>query len=80
MPLAVRTVPDKVRFLNVDGVLYYIHWEALTPGASFFIPTLATAPTVRRALRHAANYFGHEFEVVSRCEYDIYGARIWRVY
>lgn len=75
-----RTIPDDIRFLNVDGVLYYIEWEVLIPGASFFIPTVATDRMVAKSLRQAAEYFEYDFKVVSRCEHGVYGARIWRVY
>ena len=78
MHLLDPTIPDEVRVLNVDGILYYVHWEALTPGASFFIPTVATDRMVAKALHKAVKYFGHDFKVVSRCEHGVYGARIWR--
>lgn len=71
-------IPDDIRFLNVDGVLYYVEWEVLVPGASFFIPTVATDRMVAKALGPAAAYFDFDFKVVTRCEHGAYGARIWR--
>lgn len=65
--------------LVIDGVVYLVDWEALVPGASFFIPTLATPPTIQKALRPHVVRTGYELAVASRCEHDIYGARIWRL-
>lgn len=75
----MQQIPDEVQGLIIDGVLYYIRWEALTVGASFFIPTLATAATVAKALRHPAGFLGFDLKVATRCERGRYGARIWRV-
>jgi hypothetical protein len=76
----MEPVPDHVRVLNVFGAEYYILWEELPKGGSFFIPTTATAEQVAKALRRAESYFGIELTVRSRCERGVYGARVWRTY
>ena len=74
-----RSLPDHVRVLTIDGVQYFIPWEDVRVGASFFIPTLATEQQVGNALRAAAKELFFDFQVASRCEQGVYGARIWRV-
>lgn len=73
-------VPDNIRVLTLGGVEYFVHWEKLEVGASFFLPTTATPVQVRAAIAPASKFFKLKFEVRSRCEYGRYGARIWRVY
>jgi len=71
---------DNLRVLTLHGVEYFIHWEKLTMGASFFIPTTATAVQTREALMPAVRFLKIKIEVRTRCEYGRYGARVWRVY
>ena len=73
-------IPDHVRILNVFGAEYYILWEELTVGSSFFIPTTATAAQVKKALRPAERYLDLALEVRQRCEFGRYGVRVWRTY
>jgi len=61
-------------------VEYFVQWEKLEVGASFFLPTTATPVQVRAAIAPASKFFKLKFEVRSRCEYGRYGARVWRVY
>jgi hypothetical protein len=70
--------PYEVEVLNIFGAEYFIRWADVTRGASFFIPTTATPKQVQQALRPAAEWFGHTFEVRSRCEFGVYGVRVWR--
>lgn len=70
---------DDKRVLTLFGVEYYLHWEKLTMGASFFLPTTATPAQVRDALLPATRFLKIKIEVRSRCEYGRYGARVWRV-
>lgn len=73
-------IPDKVRFIDLFGALYYIDWENLPRGGSFFLPTTATAGQVRDALKAAKKHFDFEFETRARREYGRYGVRVWRTY
>ena len=73
-------IPDNVRVLTLHGVEYFIEWERIDVGCSFFLPTTATPAQVREALREALKTFVMRVEIRSRCEYGRYGARVWRVY
>lgn len=71
---------DEVRLFTLHGVDYFILWEQLEIGASFFLPTTATQLQAFTALRPYARYLGIELQVRNRCEYGRYGVRVWRVY
>ena len=79
-----RSIPpkprDEVRQFTLFGVDYYILWEHLGVGASFFLPTTATAQQAFVALKPYAQYLGIRLQVRNRCEYGRYGVRVWRVY
>lgn len=66
--------------MEVAGVEYFVYWDALHVGASFFIPTVATPDQVRAALKPVAAKLDMRFEVRPRVEYGRYGSRVWRVY
>ena len=70
--------PD-VRVVTVGGVDYFIYWEQLNVGHSFFMPTLLTEKDVARALRYIEKKLKIQLEVRNRCEYGAYGVRVWRV-
>ena len=72
-------VPDDVRFIVLHGIEYYIDWERMLPGRSFFLKTTSTARQVQKKLRTAAQYFDMELKAVQRCEYGYYGVRVWRL-
>lgn len=76
------TVPEASdpRVLTLFDVDYAIDWDALTVGASFFVPTVATPAMVAKALRPAEEALGIRLAVRARVEYDRYGARVWRTY
>jgi hypothetical protein len=59
---------------------YFVQWEHLSIGASFFLPTTATKAQAHHALRPYARYLGIRLQVRNRCEYGRYGVRVWRVY
>ena len=61
------------------GVTFYIMWDKLTPGSSFFLPTTAQAEEVHRALRPYTRWLRIRIETRNRCEYGLYGVRVWRV-
>lgn len=79
MHFKTQPIPDKVRCLTIVGVQYFIYWEAMTVGASFFIPTTATVSLITPALKPVEEYFGYVLKAVTRCEHGMYGARIWRL-
>lgn len=71
---------DDVRLFTLHGVDYFILWDQLSIGASFFLPTTATAKQATKALQPYAHHLGIELQVRNRCEYGRYGVRVWRVY
>ena len=73
-------LPDHIRVLNVFGAEYYIPWEELPRGGSFFIPTTATPKQVYAALKPVEKYLQIELEVRARCERGVLGVRVWRTY
>lgn len=76
----MEPIPDYIRVLNVFGAEYYIPWEELTIGSSFFLPTTAVASQVKKSLRPAERYFDWVLEVRQRCEFGRFGVRVWRTY
>lgn len=73
------SLPDEIRFLTVAGVRYWVPWEQMLPGDSFFIKTSATAKQVKDALGPAESYFDYVLATATRCEFGYYGARVWRM-
>lgn len=71
-------LPDNIRLVNVLGMDYFIQWEDLPRGGSFFMPTTATPAQVLVALRPHREHFNFTFEARARCEYGLYGVRVWR--
>lgn len=61
------------------GVTFYIMWDKLAPGSSFFLPTTAQAEDVQKALRPYTKWLRIRIETRNRCEYGLYGVRVWRV-
>lgn len=78
-----RSLPppsEDVRLFTLHGVDYFILWNHLSIGASFFLPTTATKTQAFAALQPYARYLGIQLQVRNRCEYGRYGVRVWRVY
>lgn len=73
-------LPEHIRVLTLFGAEYYIAWEELPRGGSFFIPTTATAKQAHSALKPAEAHLQIELEVRQRCERGVYGVRVWRTY
>lgn len=63
---------------NVFGADYYVDWRRVSRGASFFIPTTATPRQVLAALKPAREALDIDLVARPRCEYGIYGVRVWR--
>lgn len=72
-------LPDNIRFAELYGTQYYIGWEHLMVGSSFFLPTTATPGQAMKALRRAKRYFNIELEAHARLEHGLYGVRVWRL-
>jgi len=71
-------MPYEVEVLNIFGAEYFIEWEKVARGSSFFLPTTATPRQVQQALKPAAKWLDYKFETRARCEYGVYGVRVWR--
>ena len=67
------------RVVEVLGIEYYVEWETLQIGSSFFIPTTVTAKMVSSVLREYERKLGYKLETRNRNEYGRYGVRVWRV-
>ncbi len=76
----MEPIPDHIRVLNIFGAEYFIPWEELTVGSSFFLPTTATAGQVKKLLRPVERHFDWALAVRQRREFDRYGVRVWRTY
>lgn len=70
--------PD-LRVIVVHGIEYFVYWDKLDVGASFFLPTTATPRQVKLALGPTLRSLGYEVELRARCEYGRYGVRVWRI-
>lgn len=68
------------RVLVLWGTEYFIPWDKVQPGSSFFIPTTATPMQVRQSLRPVERELGMKLVVRARREYGRYGARVWRLH
>lgn len=71
---------EDIRLFTLHGVDYFILWDHLAIGASFFLPTTATKQQVFEELQPYARYLGIRLQTRNRCEYGRYGVRVWRVY
>jgi hypothetical protein len=79
----MATPPPKPRDFQVIDILgaeYFIDWERVSRGASFFLPTTATPEQVRAILVPYEKELNFEFAVRARCEFGRYGVRVWRTY
>lgn len=68
-----------VRVVTLHDVEYFIFWDQLTVGASFFIPTTATPRQALDALKPATKSLGIKLAARTRREYGRYGVRVWRL-
>lgn len=74
-----QRIPDDIRVLDILGAQYFIPWEEVRKGCSFFLPTTATERQVAEVLRSAELYLNITLAVANRVEYGRYGVRIWRL-
>lgn len=83
-PLAIprgrRPPKEDLRAVRVAGVDYFVMWDRLGIGGSFFLPTVATVAQVRADLQPIASKLKIQLVVRTRCEFGRYGVRVWRVY
>ena len=70
---------EDINVFPFSGVTFYIMWDRLTQGSSFFLPTTAQAEDVHKALRPYTRWLRIRIETRNRCEYGLYGVRVWRV-
>lgn len=78
-PKGKKPPPPEHPVVHLIGVDYYVHWDALHVGASFFLPSIATTAQVVAALEPIEQALGVTFTVHTRVEYGRYGTRVWRV-
>lgn len=71
---------EDVRLFTLHRVDYFIFWDQLPIGGSFFMPTTATQTQAFKALQPYARHLRIGLQVRNRCEYGRYGVRVWRVY
>ena len=74
------TIFEDVRLFTLHGVDYFILWDQLPIGGSFFLPATATQAQAFKALQPYARHLRIGLRVRNRCEYGRYGVRVWRVY
>jgi len=74
----MRSLPDKLRFIQVNEEWYSIPWEDLAIGCSFFLPSLVPAHFFASRLRYGASHFGVKLEAHARVERGVLGVRVWR--
>jgi len=74
-----KFIPDSIRLISLQGVDYYIDWESMDIGSSFFLKTVAPLSEVRRFLSAAQAFFNIELRAQTRCEFGYYGIRVWRM-
>jgi len=67
------------RLVVLHDVEYFIFWDQVPIGASFFLPTTATPRQALDALKPASKALKIKLEARPRREYGRYGVRVWRV-
>jgi hypothetical protein len=70
----------ELNVVEISGVEFFIYWDKLTIGASFFLPTTATPKQIAKIFDPIAEQLQYRLEIRARCEYGRYGARVWRTY
>lgn len=74
-----RRAQQAPRVLRIYGVDYYIRWNQLHPGCSFFLKTTASAKYVMKLLAKSIQATGYVLKAQNRCEFGYYGVRVWRI-
>lgn len=67
------------RVVVIHDVEYFIYWEQMTVGASFFLPTTATPVQAMAVLKPIARALNYKLKAQPRREYGRYGVRVWRM-
>jgi len=70
---------EDIHVVVLHNTEFYIRWEALGYGASFFLPTTMTFKQVLAELRPYARALKFKLVAYQRCEYGRYGVRVWRL-
>lgn len=73
-----QTIEDP-HLVNLAGTLFYIRWEHVGYGSSFFLPTTITPKQALAELRPIARHLGMKLIAHARCEYGRFGVRVWRI-
>jgi hypothetical protein len=71
--------PDDPYVCDIMGAQYYLPWGLLRTGYSFFLPMTARAEDVAPIIRKKARKLDISVEVRQRCEFGVYGVRVWVV-
>lgn len=64
---------------TIAGITYYLEWDKLNIGGSFFLPCLSPARAVQGALTKHTRKAAIKLHTQNRCEYGRYGVRVWRI-
>lgn len=75
-----QKMPDDLQVVNILGAEYFVPWEDLPRGGSFFLPTTATSKQVYEVLVPVEKALNFQLEVRQRCEHGLFGVRVWRTY
>lgn len=74
-----RVTPNPQKEVKILGVTYYIDFDRLALGASFVIPTVASASQVAGALAPAASFFNYELACEEITWFDMAAVRVHRI-
>ncbi len=77
--IVAKPVPDSVRHLLLHDIYYYIEWEQMLPGHSFYLKTAALVDDVRAQLPAIEKHFKITLKAHQRCEFGHFGVRVWRI-
>lgn len=72
--------PAEQYVIKINQTAYLVDWNALIRGASFIIPTVASASTVAGALSPAAAFFEYELLCEEILWYDMTAVRVHRTH
>jgi len=74
-----KTRQRDYQVIELLGIEYFVEWEHLSLGGSFFMPTTATDKMVRRILVPYERKLNIRLAAHNRSEYGRYGVRVWRL-
>lgn len=74
-----QVAPDDANVITILGEQYKIEFDRLELGASFVIPTVASASQVARALAPAASFYNFELVCEEITWFDMAAVRVHRI-